>query len=113
MKITKRNEEGVAVWQLDGRLTIGDGDVALREHIDSALADGDRKILLDLGRVRLMDSSGLGELVRAKSTSESQGATIKLLNVENKVEEVLSMTRLIGVFETYEDEIDAIASFRG
>ncbi|MEE8524304.1 MAG: STAS domain-containing protein, partial [Thermoanaerobaculia bacterium] len=73
---------------------------------------GVKKILLNMQKVRTMDSSGLGELVRSKVTATAHGATIKLLHVEDKVEEVLEMTRLIGVFDTFDDEIDAIASFR-
>ena len=112
MRIHTRTEEGVSVVELDGKLTIGTGDVALREAIIDLLKDGAKKILVNLQKVRTMDSSGLGELVRSKATASSQGATIKLLHVEDKVHEVLEMTRLIGVFETFDDEIDAIASFR-
>lgn len=112
MKITSRQEEGVLILSLDGRLTIGDGDVRLRDEVGSALHGGNRKLLLDLQKVRAMDSSGLGELVRAKTTVANENGVIKLLHVEDKVQEVLQMTRLIGIFDTFDDEIDAIASFR-
>ncbi len=112
MKIKSRTEEDVTILDLDGRLTIGTGDVQLRVAIVELLETGVQKILLNLRKVRSMDSSGLGELVRAKATSGKAGATIKLLHVEDKVEQVLEMTRLIGVFETFDDEIDAVASFR-
>lgn len=113
MKITKREEEGVTVLNLVGKLVIGDGDVALRDEVKSTLGHGAKKLLLNLKGVKMMDSSGLGELIRCKATATNQGAVIKLLHVEDKVQEVLEMTRLIGVFETFNDDIDAIASFRG
>ena len=112
MKINIRDEEGVTILELHGKLSIGDGDIALRDGVREALDRGARKILLNLRRVQTMDSSGLGELVRCKATANAQSATIKLLHVEDKVQEVLEMTRLIGVFETYDDPIDAVASFR-
>jgi anti-sigma B factor antagonist len=113
MKITTRKEEGVTILDLDGKLTIGEGDVLLREKVRDILDQGVRKLLINLQGVRMMDSSGLGELVRSKSAAANAGATIKLLHVEDKVQQVLEMTRLIGEFETFNDEIDAIASFRG
>ena len=114
MKITTRRdrEEGVTIVDLDGKLTIGEGDVQLREEIKDLLEDGIKKILINMQGVKMMDSSGLGELVRTRASANAAGSTIKLLHVEDKVQEVLEMTRLIGVFETYDDEIDAIASFR-
>lgn len=113
MKVNRRREEGVEILDLDGKLTIGDGDVALRREVEASLAAGATKILINLADVRDMDSSGLGELVRTRTSAESADAVIKLVHVEDKVEQILSMTRLIGIFETYNDEIDAIASFRG
>lgn len=112
MKINRRREEDVEILELDGKLTIGDGDVALREAMQSVLSEGARKVLVNLGNVRDMDSSGLGELVRTRTSAEAAEAVIKLVHVEDKVEQILSMTRLIGLFETFEDEIDAVASFR-
>ena len=112
MIIKTRTDEDVTIVHLDGKLTIGEGDVILREEVADLLGRGVKKILLDLGGVRTMDSSGLGELVRCKSRASDAGATIKLLHVQDKVQQVLEMTRLIGVFEDFDDEIDAIASFR-
>ncbi len=112
MKIEKRRDEEVSILALTGKLIIGDGDVAMREAISAELDAGVKKILLDLGGVKALDSSGLGELVRCKASAESQSATIRLLHVEDKVQEILEMTRLIGIFDTYDDPIDAIASFR-
>jgi anti-sigma B factor antagonist len=112
MKITTKKEEGVTVFELVGKLVIGDGDVGLRNCFRDALAKGADKLLLNLQGIKVMDSSGLGELIRCKATCDTRGATIKLLHVEDKVKDVLEMTRLIGIFETFNDEIDAIASFR-
>ncbi|MCP4664126.1 MAG: STAS domain-containing protein [bacterium] len=112
MNIKRRKEEGVTILELDGKLTIGTGDVKLRDEVRDALQDGAKKLLLNLKRVRTMDSSGLGELIRCKATAANLDATIKLVHVEDKVEEVLEMTRLIGVFDNYDNEIDAVASFR-
>lgn len=112
MKITQRSEEGVVILDLEGKLTIGEGDVALREELNDVLAKGEKKILLNLEGVKTMDSSGLGELVRCKTSGANAGATIKLLHVQDKVQQVLEMTRLIGVFDDFDDEIDGIASFR-
>ncbi len=113
MKINTRQEvEGVTVLELHGKLIIGEGDVQLREAFREAVDGENKKILLDLKGVKMLDSSGLGELVRTRATAASAGATVKLLHVEYKVQEVLEMTRLIGVFETYDDPIDALASFR-
>ena len=113
MKVNRRSEEGVTILDLAGKLVIGDGDVALREEVGDALDRGAKKLLLNLKGIKMMDSSGLGELIRCKATVANREAVIKLLHVEDKVQEVLEMTKLIGVFETFDDEIDAIASFRG
>lgn len=114
MNITtnRDSEEGVTTVELEGKLTIGEGDVQLREEINDLLESGAKKILINLQGVKMMDSSGLGELVRVRANALNAKATVKLLHVEDKVQEVLEMTRLIGVFETYDDPIDAIASFR-
>jgi anti-sigma B factor antagonist len=112
MKITSSKDEGVVILSLKGKITIGDGDVALRQAVGEQLELGQKSLLLDLKGVKALDSSGLGELISCKSTCESQGAVVKLLHVEDKVQEILEMTRLIGIFETFDDRIDAVASFR-
>ncbi|MEM9555814.1 MAG: STAS domain-containing protein [Acidobacteriota bacterium] len=112
MEITNRREEGVEILDLDGKLTIGEGDVKLRDEVQDLLDRGAKKLLLNLQDVRAIDSSGLGELIRTKATANRVGATIKLLHVEDKVQQILEMTRLIGVFDNYNEEIDALASFR-
>ncbi len=111
MQITTRVDSGVAIIAVSGRLTIGEGDVTLREEILKVLQAGRSKILLDLKGVSYMDSAGLGELVRAKATAAARNATIKLLHVEERVRSVLLLTRLIGVFDIFEDEKAALLSF--
>ena len=112
MKIGMQIKDDIAILDLEGRLTIGDGDAMLRQDIEDLLAEGRQKILINLKGVRAMDSSGLGELMQARSKAEAAGCSIKLLHVEDKVADVLELTRVIGVFETYEDEATALASFQ-
>lgn len=112
MRITTRVDSGVAILALNGRLTIGEGDVALRQQILELLDAGRRRILLDLKGCTYMDSAGLGELVRAKATAAARGATLKLLHVDDRIRKVLLLTRVIGVFEIHDDEGAALVSFR-
>ncbi|MEL7058386.1 MAG: STAS domain-containing protein [Acidobacteriota bacterium] len=112
MKLDVQRDEGVVIVRLDGKLTIGEGDVKLRDKVVQLLESGEKRLVLDLKGVRTIDSSGLGELIRCKTTAEREDAVIKLLHVEDKVEEILEMTRLIGVFDNYNDQVDAVASFR-
>ena len=115
MKITSRTDRDhdVTIVELEGKLTIGQGDVQLREEIKQVLDNGAKKILINLLGVKMMDSSGLGELVGVRSSAEKAGATVKLLLLEGKAQRALEMTRLIGIFETYDNENDALASFSG
>jgi len=112
MNIGARYEEDVVILDLEGRLTIGEGDVQLREKIREILDEGVVRLIVNLERVKTMDSSGLGELLRCKRTAEERGATIKLLHVQEGVYDVLEITRLIGMFEIFDHELAAIASFR-
>ena len=111
MKIRMRIKKEVAILELDGKLTIGDGDIALRRDVEGLLAEGRKEILINLKGVKAMDSSGLGELMQTRERAERAGCSIKLLHVEDKVREILAMTRLIGIFETFDDEGEALASF--
>jgi len=112
MQINTRSVKGATILDMSGNLTIGVGDVQLRNQVSDLLRQGVNNILLNLKGVRMMDSSGLGELVRSKNACARAGVTLKLLHVEDKVAEVLEMTNQLGTFDTYDDEIDAIASFR-
>lgn len=111
MEIQSLERDGVLVLVLAGKLHHGSGDIRFREEIDRALGEGHRKILLDLEGVRSMDSSGLGELVRSKVSAAKTGAEIKLLNLDMRVYELLTISALVPAFEIFDDEAEALASF--
>ena len=111
MEITKRKVGDVAILDLDGKLTIGKGDVVLRETLVDELENGGKQVLINLDAVTTIDSSGLGELIRSKVTSTQHEAEVKLLNVNIKARKLLTMAQLVGVFEMFDDEALAVASF--
>jgi anti-sigma B factor antagonist len=112
LTITSREVDGVTVLDLSGRITLGEGSVQLREAIRDLIAKGQRNILLNLGEVNYIDSSGLGELVSAYTTAKNQGAGLKLLNLTKKVKDLLQLTKLYTVFDTFDDEASAVGSYR-
>ena len=112
LAIASRELDGVTVLDLSGRITLGEGSVQLRDAIRDLIAKGQRYILLDLGEVSYIDSSGLCELVSAYTTAKNQGATLKLLKLTKKVHDLLQLTKLYTVFEIFDDEASAIASFK-
>jgi anti-sigma B factor antagonist len=101
----------VAILALKGKITIGVGDVALRQAVADLILSGSKNILLELGGVTTMDSSGVGELVSTYTTVTNRGGKLKLLNLPSKVSDILQITQLITVFEVYDDEKEAVASF--
>ena len=111
MKATTRSVDGVEIISLQGKITIGAGDTQLREVISQALTDGKTNVLLDLSGVTTIDSSGIGELVGSYTTVTNRGGKLKLLHLPAKLNELLHVTQLITVFEVYENERDALASF--
>ena len=111
MKIDKRVRDGVTILEIEGKITIGKGDVALREAVHEALGGGARKLLIDLARVATIDSSGVGELVSAFTTVTNRGGKLKLLNLPPKVNDILQVTQLITVFEVFDNENEAVASY--
>jgi anti-sigma B factor antagonist len=111
MKASSRSVDGIEVIKLDGKITIGSGDQQLRDVINNALTAGKTKILLDMGSVTTIDSSGIGELVGSFTTVTNRGGKLKLLHLPAKLNELLHVTQLITVFEVYENEKEAIASF--
>lgn len=111
MKIDTRRTGDVTVLDLSGKLTIGEGDVRLRGELLDQLEEGRRKLLINLQQVKTIDSSGLGELIRCKATAAKHGAQVKLINVNLGVYKLLTMSQLIGIFEMFDDEEKAIASF--
>lgn len=112
LAISSREVDGVTVLDLSGRITLGEGSVQLRDAIRDLIGKGQQKILLDLGDVNYIDSSGLGELVSAYTSARNQGATVKLLKLTKKVHDLLQLTKLYTVFDIYDDEASAIASYK-
>ena len=111
MKISTRQVDGVTILDLGGRITLGEGSVQLRDSIRDLLGKGQKKILLNLGDVNYIDSSGIGELVSAYTTARNQGGELKLLNLTKKVHDLLQITKLYTVFDVKDDEATAIAAF--
>lgn len=111
MKINVRQREGVTILDLKGKITIGVGDVALRDAIHEALSAGAKKLLINLDEVTTIDSSGVGELVSSYTTVTNRGGKLKLANLPPKVADILQITQLITVFDVYEDEDEALRSF--
>jgi anti-sigma B factor antagonist len=112
LNVVTREVDGVTIIDLNGRITLGDASSGkLRESVRDVLAKGSKKLLLNLAAVSYIDSSGLGELVSTYTTASNQGAAVKLLNVQSKVQDLLQITKLYTVFETFDDEADAVMSF--
>jgi len=112
MKIPARHDSGVTILEPKGKLTIGVGDVALREAVHEALDAGSKDILINLKEVSTMDSSAIGELVSAYTTVTHRGGTLKLLRLPPKVQDILQITQLVTVFDVFDEEDEALASFR-
>lgn len=112
LTIASREVDGVTVLDLNGRITLGEGSVQLRDAIRELISKGQTRILLNLEEVNYIDSSGLGELVSAYTTAKNQGATLKLLKLTKKVHDLLQLTKLLTVFDVTDDEASAIASFK-
>lgn len=106
-----REVSGVVIVDLSGRITLGEASGKLRDTVRDLLAKGNKKILLNLGDVTYIDSSGLGELVSSYTTAANQGAKVKLLNVQKKVDDLLQITKLYTVFDSFTDESKAVASY--
>ena len=113
LTINERNAGNVTILDLSGRITIGEGSVQLRDAVRRLLEQGNKNLLIDLGAVDYVDSSGIGELVSCYTTTKNQGGQLKLLNLTKKIKDLLSITKLLTVFETFEDEGEALKSFGG
>jgi anti-sigma B factor antagonist len=111
MKIKTRQVDGVTIMDCSGRITLGEGSVILRDAVRDLLSKGSKQILLNLGDVTYIDSSGIGELVSAYTTVKNQGGDLKLLNLTKKVHDLLQITKLYTVFDVKDDEASAVASF--
>jgi anti-sigma B factor antagonist len=111
MQIEERVVSGVVVLDLKGKVTLGEGDELLKEKVNSLVSQGHKKIVLNLAEVPYVDSAGLGEIVRTYTTVSRQGGSLKLLNLTKRISDLLSITKLLTVFETFESENEAVSSF--
>ena len=111
MKAMVRQIGHVSVVDLSGKITIGEGDVILREKVQEVLDGGNLNVLLNLEKVSYMDSAGIGELVACFKRAKEKGGVVKLLNPSGKVYDLLQLTKLEEVFETYKDEKEALVTF--
>jgi len=109
--MTDREVSGVSVLDIEGRIVLGEESNSFREKVKSLLAAGKKKIILNLAQVTYIDSAGLGTLVATFHSARSQGAMLKLTNLGSKFKEVLQVTKLMTVFDTYDTEAAAIQSF--
>ena len=112
MKTSTRQVDGVTILDCSGRITLGEGSVILRDTVRELLSKNQKKILLNLGEVTYIDSSGIGELVSAFTTVRNQGGDLKLLNLTKKVHDLLQITKLYTVFDVKDDEAAGVKAFK-
>src|SRR5262245_12173053 len=111
MQIEERVVGDVTILDLKGKITLGEGDEALKDKINSLIHQGRKKILLNLEAVPYIDSAGLGEIVRTYTSVSRQGGQLKLVNLTKRITDLLMITKLLTVFETFESEKDALKSY--
>ena len=111
MQIDERVVDGVTILDLKGKMTLGEGDELLKDKINSLIQQDKKKLLLNLEGVPYIDSAGLGEIVRTYTTVSRQSGKLKLLNVSKRVYDLLVITKLLTIFDSYESEEDAVRSF--
>ena len=111
MQIEERTIGDVTLLDLKGKITLGEGDELLKDKVNSLVNQGHKKIVLNLADVPYIDSAGLGEVVRTYTTVSRQGGSLKLLNLTKRITDLLSITKLLTVFETFESENEAVRSF--
>jgi anti-sigma B factor antagonist len=112
MQIEQRVSGDVTIVTINGDITLNKGgDVLLKDKIHSLLQQGNKKILLDLGGVSYVDSAGLGQLVQVRQTAAGGGGSLKLMNVTKRLKDLLVVTKLVTVFDSYDSEAEAVASF--
>jgi anti-sigma B factor antagonist len=112
MQIAERESGSVTVLDLSGRITLGEDGTLLKDKLQSLLHQGKKKLLLNLAQVSYVDSAGLGALVSAYTTVTREGGSLKLLNVTKKLQDLLSITKLLTVFETFDSETEALKSYK-
>ncbi|HEX8476299.1 MAG TPA: STAS domain-containing protein [Pyrinomonadaceae bacterium] len=112
LNIRERQAGDVTILDMDGKITIGEGSVAVRSAVRRLLEEGKKKILLNLAGVGYVDSSGIGELVSSYTTINREGGQLKLLNLTQKIQDLLAITKLLTVFDTYDEESQALNSYK-
>jgi anti-sigma B factor antagonist len=111
LKMTNREVDGVYMVALDGRIVLGEESNALREKVKSLVAEGKKKVVLNMNNITFIDSAGLGTLVAAHHSAKNQGASLRLCHLGAKFQEVLQITKLLTIFDVYNTEAEAVASF--
>ncbi len=111
LNISERQAGDVTILDMSGKITIGEGSVALRNTIRRLLGEGKKSILLNLADVGYIDSSGIGELVSSFTAVNKEGGKLKLLSLTQKIQDLLAITKLLTVFDTYDDEGEALSSY--
>jgi anti-sigma B factor antagonist len=112
LNINERQAGDVTVLDMSGKITIGEGSVALRAAIRRLLEESKKRILLNLAGISYVDSSGIGELVSSYTAINKEGGQLKLLNLTQKIQDLLTITKLLTVFDVYDSEADALNSFK-
>ena len=112
VQVNPRRLDDVVILDLSGRITLGEGTVAVRDALQKLLRAGDRKFLLNLADVDYIDSGGLGELITAFTTVRGEGGQLKLLKLTHRVRDLLQITKLLTVFDSYDSETEALKSMR-
>ena len=112
VKMTDSEVDGVSVVTLDGRIVLGDESNSFREKLKSMIAEGKKKIVLNMADIKYIDSAGLGTLVAAHLSAKTQGASVRLCNLGKKFHEVMQITKLLTIFDVYDTEAAAISSFQ-
>jgi len=111
MQIEQRAVGSVMILDLKGKITLGEGDEALKDKINSLILQGHKKMLLNFGDVPYIDSAGLGEIVRTYTTVSRQGGQLKLVHLTKRITDLLMITKLLTVFETFDSEPEALKSY--
>jgi anti-sigma B factor antagonist len=111
MQIDERVVDDVTILDLKGKMTLGEGDELLKDKINSLASQGHKKLVLNLEGVPYIDSAGLGEIVRTYTSISRQGGKLKLLNVSKRIYDLLVITKLVTIFDSYENEEEAVRSF--
>jgi anti-sigma B factor antagonist len=111
VRMTNSEVDGVTVVALDGQIVLGEESNSLREKLKSLIAEGEKKIVLNLANIKYIDSAGVGTLVAAHISAKTQGASVRICHLGRKFHEVLQITKLLTVFDVYDTEVAAVSSF--